>query len=411
MKLRWLLLITIAIGLLIGPLIKDIPGFVVIALGDYTVQTRLWQAIVMVIVLMLVFILGYHLIAKLWNSAGRIKNWKGGRRWKKSRQKTINGMIALAEGDWIKAEKWLTSAIPDSDTQLINYLAAAQAAQAQKADGRRDDYLRQAHSAEPNAEIAIGLTQAQLQLNHGQYEQALATLTHLQNLAPKHGHVLFLLQKLYRHLGDWQRFLDIVPLLKKFATLSVTDIDLFQLIAWQKLLIRDAARGGVEALHSLWMTIPKSLSKEVVLINCYAELLITYGAHLEAEKLLRKGIGKLKDERLLSLYGKVRADDPSKQFIFVEGLQKNFVGSSIWLLTAGRLCINNELWGKAKTYLEQSIALMPRSETYQYLALALEALGEKEAVIDCYRQGLKDAIEKPVQGRELSRPLDLPIQH
>jgi HemY protein len=411
MKFRWILLITIATGLLIGPIIKDIPGFVVIALGDYTVQTRLWQAIVLIIILMLFFILGYHLIARFWNSAGRFKNWSGGRRWKKSRQKTINGMIALAEGDWIKAEKWITSAIPDSDTKLINYLAAAQAAQAQKANARRDNYLRQAHLAEPNAEIAIGLTQAQLQLNHGQYEQALATLTHLQNLAPKHGHVLLLLQKLYRHLGDWQRFLEIVPLLKKSATLSNADLESFQLIAWKNLLIRDAARGGIEAIHSLWMTIPKSLCKEVALISCYAELLISYGAHLEAEKLLRNNIGKLKDERLLSLYGTVKADNPSKQLIFVEGLHKSFTDSSIWLLTLGRLSINNELWGKAKTYLEQSIALKPKPEAYQALALALEALGETEAVKNCYRQGLKDAIDKPVQGMELSRPIGLPAQH
>ncbi|MFT5451464.1 MAG: HemY protein [Enterobacterales bacterium] len=396
MKLRWLLLITIASGFLIGPLIKDIPGFVVIALGDYTVQTRLWQAIVMVVILMLLFILGYHLIAKFWNSAGRFKGWSGGRRWKKSRQKTINGMIALAEGDWIKAEKCLTSAIPDSDTQLINYIAAAQAAQAQKADARRDNYLRQAHLAEPNAEIAIGLTQAQLQLNHGQYEQALATLTHLQNLSPKHGHVLLLLQKLYRLLGDWQRFLEIVPQLKKSATLSNADLESYQQIAWQKLLIREAARGGIEAIHSLWMTIEKSLCKEVALISCYAELLINYGADLEAEKLLRNNIGKLKNERLLSLYGTVRADDPSKQLIFVEGLHKTFSGSSIWLLTLGRLSINNELWGKAKTYLEQSIALKPRPEAYQALALALEALGETEAVKNCYREGLKNAIDKSV---------------
>jgi HemY protein len=411
MKFRWLLLITIAVGLLIGPLIKDIPGFVVIALGDYTVQTRLWQAIVVIVILMLFFILSYHLIAKFWNSAGRFKSWSGGRRWKKSRQKTINGMIALAEGDWIKAEKWLTTAVPDSDTQLINYIAAAQAAQAQRADARRDNYLRQAHLAEPNAEIAIGLTQAQLQLNHGQYEQALATLTHLQNLAPKHGHVLLLLQKLYRHLGDWQRFLEIVPQLKKFATLSNADLESFQQIAWQKLLIRDAARGGVEAIQSLWMTIPKSLSKEVTLISCYAELLINYGAHLEAEKLLKNNISKLKDETLLSLYGTVKADDPSKQLIFVEGLHKSFSGSSIWLFTLGKLSINNELWGKAKTYLEQSIALKSRPEAYQALALALEALGETEAVKDCYQKGLKDAIDKPVQGTELSRPIGLPTQH
>ena len=62
-------------------------------------------------------------------------------------------MIALAEADWKNAEKLLSSGAAESDTPLMNFLAAAKAAQAQKADARRDNYLRQAHLAEPDAEI------------------------------------------------------------------------------------------------------------------------------------------------------------------------------------------------------------------------------------------------------------------
>ena len=400
MRLRWVLLITVVAGLMVGPLIKDIPGFVVIALGNYTIQSRLWQVVVALIILLLFLILLYHLLARAWNSAGRFKSWSGGRRWKKARQRTIKGMIALSEGDWGSAEKMLIRAVPDSDTQLIIYLAAAQAAQAQKEDARRDEYLRQAHLAEPNAEIAIGLTQAQLQLNHGQYEQALATLTHLKNLVPKHAHVLLLLQKLYRRLGDWRRFLDLVPELKKAAAVSATELEKYQLLGWQNLLIREAATGGIEAIHSLWVTIPKNICRQVQLISCYAELLIHYGAHLEAEKILSKGIRKLEDERLLYLYGKVLADDPGKQLAFVEGLSKKFADNAVWLLTLGRICLHKKLWGKARTYLEQSLELKSSPETYHELARAFEALGEMGEAKRFYAEGLEEAMVKPVDNSD-----------
>ncbi|RLA04900.1 MAG: heme biosynthesis protein HemY [Gammaproteobacteria bacterium] len=408
MRLRWLFLFTIALGLLVGPIIKDIPGFVVIAIGNYTMQTRLWQVIVIMMILAILFILGYHLLVNLLNSAGKLKIWSGGRRWQKSRKQTINGMIALAEGDWKNAEKRLTKAALDSDTPLVNFLAAAQAAQAQKEDVRRDTYLRQAQLAEPNAEIAVGLTQAQLQLNHGQYEQALATLTHLKTLAPKHDHVLWLLQKLYRRLGDWQSFLDMAPQLKKSVSLSAEALRQYQLLAWQNLLIRSAAKSGIEALHSLWLQIPKQHRAQVILINCYCELLLHHGAHLEVEKILRTNISKLGDENLLYLYGKVHADDPGKQLAFAEGLNKKFSGNAIWLLTLGRICLNNTLWGKAKNYLEQSLALVPSPETYLELARSYEALGETDSAIDCYRQGLKDAIEKTSSSQELA---EIPFGH
>ncbi|MCP3673182.1 MAG: hypothetical protein GY829_01735 [Gammaproteobacteria bacterium] len=394
MRFRWILLSTVIFGLLVGPLIKDIPGFVVIALGNYTVQTRLWQAVFVFIILLLFFILLYHLFARMWNSAGRLKSWSGGRRWKRARLSTIKGMIALSEGDWKNAEKLLTSAVPNSETQLINFLAAAQAAQAQKEDARRDDYLRQAHLVEPNAEIAIGLTQSQLQLNHGQYEQALASLTHLKNIAPKHAHVLMLLQKLYRHLGDWQRFLDIVPELKKNSCLTEDELTKYQYLAWERLLIRDANNGGIEALHSRWLQIPKDIRKNVKLLSCYAELLIENGGDFEAEKILNTGIRKYQDEKLLYLYGKVKAEDAVKQLAFVEGLGKKFTGNVTWLLSAGRLSLNKKLWGKAKAYLEQAIELKPSSEIYQELARAYEELGEDELAKKCYSEGLEQAIKK-----------------
>ena len=395
MRLRWTILITLAVGLLVGPLIKDIPGFVVIAIGNYTVQTRLWQAIAIAVILLLLFVLFYHSFARVWGSAGRLRNWSGGRRWKKARQKTIKGMIALSEGHWKNAEALLTTSVSDSDTQLINYLAAAQAAQAQKANTRRDNYLRLAHLAEPNAEIAIGLTQAQLQLNHGQYEQALATLTHLKNLAPKHNHVLLLLQKLYRHLGDWQRFIEIAPQLKKSAALSVSDLEKFQIQAWKNLMIRDAAKGGIESLQSQWMKIAKPFQKMPDMLYCYSELLLQHGADLEAESILNVNIRKLKDERLLYLYGKVVTENLDKQLSFVEGLNKSFTGSAIWPLTLGKICLHKNLWGKAKTYLEQSLALKASAETYHDLGHAFEALGETDKAIKCYREGLKIAVESP----------------
>ncbi len=404
MKLRWVLLLTVGFGLLLGPLIKDLPGFVIIAVGNYTVQTRLWQLLVVTIIVLLLFILIYHLIARFWNTAGRFKNWSGGRRWKKARHKTIKGMIALSEGDWKNAEKLLVAALPDLDTQLINLLAAAQAAQAQKSDTRRDNYLREAHLAEPDAEIAIGLTQAQQQINHGQLEQALATLTHLRRLAPKHGHVLFLLYKLYWHLGDWQRFLELVPELKKASNIDNSDLEKQQLIAWQKILVKGAAQGGLESLQNIWLSIPKVFQKHIDLIRCFAELLIQYNGHLEAEKMLRNNIRKLHDKRLLYLYGKVIVEDSGKQLSFIEGMSKKFVGNATWMLTAGRLSLNQQLWGKAKTYLEQSLELKPTPETFQELARAFEALGEIEAAKIYYSKGLHEAITKPVSNRELLIP-------
>ncbi|WBV63404.1 hypothetical protein PGH43_00365 [Legionella pneumophila 130b] len=72
----------------------------------------------------------------------------------------------------------------------------------------------------PEAKIAVELTQAQLQLANHQWEQALATLKHLQDLAPRHPYVLKLLMNLYEEIKDWQQLIALLPDLKKNHIIS-----------------------------------------------------------------------------------------------------------------------------------------------------------------------------------------------
>ena len=392
MKWRWIILISLAAGLLIGPWIKSIPGFVIIAIGETSIQTRLWQVIVMFILAIVLAIIMYHVFAGFFSSANRIRNWTGDRKWKKARARTIKGMIALAEGEWQKAEKLFVSAIAHSDTRLINYLAAAQAAQAQRAETRRDNYLKQALRVEPEAEVAVGLTQAQLQLNQGQLEQALATLTHLRGITPKHAHVVLLLSKLYIRLQDWQSYLELLPMLEKLSSLPEDKLRSQARDVWMKRLKQIATQEGLEALETYWLTLPKKYRQDKDLLVFFTGLLINKGAHLEAEKLIKQALKQHPSEQLVALYGLLEVDKPTDQLAYLESLQKNFEGNAIWLQTLGRVCLKQSLWGKAKNYLEQSLTLSRRAETLELLAHAYEALDDPSAANRCYREGIAMAV-------------------
>ena len=59
------------------------------------------------------------------------------------------------------------------------------------------------------------LTQAELQLDRQQYEQALATLRRLEENSKDHSYALALLGRLYFRLQDWDNLAEILPRLKK----------------------------------------------------------------------------------------------------------------------------------------------------------------------------------------------------
>ena len=52
------------------------------------------------------------------------------------------------------------------------------------------------------------------------------------------------------------------------------------------------------------------------------------------------------------------------------------------LLTCAQLATRAELYGKARSFLETSIAIRPRLEAYQLLASLMEQLGERERAIE-----------------------------
>ena len=213
-------ILVIALGALIGAislslLIKDNPGYVLIDVSQWTIQTSFTLAVV---VLALTFTLLYYSVrfmASLWDAPRGLKRWKTARQEKRSAQYLTKGLVALAEGKWQDAERSVLKNRNEGELALLNYLTAAKAAQEQGAFERRDLYLKDAHQNMPSADVAVGLTQAELLLNQNQLEQALATLRHLQQLAPKHNQVLKNLSLLYIDLGDWEHIVELLSILRK----------------------------------------------------------------------------------------------------------------------------------------------------------------------------------------------------
>ena len=84
--------------------------------------------------------------------------------------------------------------------------------------------------------------------------------------------------------------------------------------------------------------------------------------------------------------------DSGKQLERAETWLKKHPNQPELLLTLGRLCLRNQLWGKAQSYLEASLGVAASAETCQVLGSLLEQLGENKTALEHYRQGLEQAV-------------------
>ena len=296
------------------------------------------------------------------------------------------GLIALAEGNWRDAEYDLINAVANNRTPLINFLCAAKAAQEQQAYKRRDDYIRQAHKANPDAKIAIGLTQAGLQIEHKQLEQALATLCHLREIAPKHRYVLKLQKQVYEKLQDWQQVANLIPLLKKYRICDAASLEQLEHKTYIKLLQNNQAT--LTEIESIWQQLSKKIRRDENMAYAYITQLMRHKQFQTAETVIRDSLKRNWDARLVTYYGELENLDDKKLLHYAEHWLKQQKHDAELLLTLGKLCARQHLWGKAKYYYEQSLNYQTKTATYIALGHLHEHLGDIKSAADCYKKAL-----------------------
>ncbi len=373
--------------------VKEDNGYVLIGYGPWTVEGSLALFVLLGLGLFLLLHLSLRLLSRLWQMPDRVSGWRRKRRLQRAHRSLTRGLVELAEGRWKVAERHLTRYAQQSESPLINYLAAARAAQLQGEHERRDDYLHLAHESMPSADVAVGLTQAELQLAHQQYEQALATLMHVRSLSPKHNYVLKLLKKLYENLGEWKKLEEILPDLRRRKVIGDKELQNLEGQVVRERLKQEA--GGVDSLVRYWQGIPKELRQDQGLLVDYARLMLAVGAGPRVEPQIASALGRNWNSELVALYGRIELNDPSHQLAVAEGWLKQRPEDAVLLCALARLALKNKLWGKARSYLEASIAIAPSPESYQQLGLLLERLGESDKAMQCFRAGLGLATPEP----------------
>ena len=394
MKLLALIIISLLLAVVIGTVAEHDAGQMIVTISGWTIQTSFSFFIISILVLFLLLHFTLRLASRLWRMPGELGHWQKNRHQRLSEKYLSRGLMALVEGDWNKAEVSLSKGAPHSQSSLVNYLGAARAAQQLGATERRDDYLLKAYRDDPESEVAIGLVQAELQIKQQQTEQALATLTRLHDQKPKQDQVKKMLLHIYAELKDWDAMLELLPKIERAGILSREQIQAKQLEAYGGLLKRMGSKQGgqkvdKEKLNNAWLNIPRKLRSEFHLIEVYTEEKLKLSDSSDCEPLIHKALKKQWDIALVYLYGLVEGKDKAKQLKFTESFLSGHARDAVLLLTLGKLSARNKLWGKARTYLEESIKINPLPEAYRTLAAVLDELGEGEAAAIFYQRGLE----------------------
>ena len=385
MKTLLLVLIILAAAIGIGLFAHSDPGYVYVAYRGWSVESSFSLFLFMLALGFILFHLLWRLLSQTLNLPVRIRQWLVLRRSQRARRTTAKGHRKLLECQWAEAERMLDRAAPESDIPLLNHLGAAYAAQQLGAIQRRDHHLANARTSAPGAELAVGITKAELHLSSNQIEAALATLRHLRKVVPGHRQILNLLRQIYEKIEGWDELHDLLPNLKLHKVLSVKDLTELELrIQCHRLGVQE----NLQNLRECYRQIPRILGHHPDILCAYVNALRAQHDEAEAERVLSNILKQHWDPSLIRLYGMVQGADPERQLTTTEGWLKNHESDPDILLALGRLALRVRLWGKATSYLEASLGVEDRAETHCELGHLMALLGEQDKATEHFHRGL-----------------------
>jgi HemY protein len=148
------------------------------------------------------------------------------------------------------------------------------------------------------------------------------------------------------------------------------------------------------ALDECWQKVPAALKRDAKVAAAAAQCFLALGGGAQAGQILEQALDFEWDSELAGLYADCEGLDAINQIERAENWLRRNPRDAVLLLTLGRLCARRELWGKAQSYLEASIAVEPTYSAHFALAQLNDVMGNTDAARKHYGQSLELAIRQ-----------------
>jgi HemY protein len=361
-------------------------GYVLLVAPPYRIELSL---ILFVLVYLALLATGYVLLrffSVTMDLPDRVHGWRESRRRQSALDSLLNAWTAFYEGRYAQAERSAQTAAREGAPPLACHLLAAESAHLGRAYERRDRHLAEAEVAAPEPRLARLMTRARLLLDERRPQEALDTVAQLGKDAPDHVVMQRLSLRANLQLERWDEVIRLATALSKRNALEPA---LAREHLVQAHLGNLRARATDDAqLARYWDRLVDEQRRDVRLASAVAAAFQALGNDDKAADILESALENEWEPALLRRYGQLAPGNLVKRIDRAERWLRQRPQDPELLLALGRLCIRQELWGKAKSYLEASLALRESPDACFGLARLQEKLGQTDSSCATYRRGL-----------------------
>jgi HemY protein len=377
-------------------------GYVLLVIAPWRIEFSLN---VLLVALLVAFAAAYAVVraaSATMRLPRRVREYRLARRREQARNSLTEALREYFAGRFGRAEKAASVAMESGGEPQLAAVLAARAAHELRAWDRRDRYLERAGGTNPGEDVVRVVTEAELLLGEHRHLEA---LERLKALPRKHTAALRLELKAQQQAHNWERTAALAGELERRGVFDPTQAAQVRRYALAEDLKRKAL--DTSALEEAWRKVPQEERTNRRVAATAAQCFIALGGCARAHGIIEAALAAEWDSELVGLYAECDGGDTVARIERAEGWLKQHPEDATLLLTLGKLCAQLELWGKAQSYLDASVAVAPTWSAYLALAQLNERLGNVEAARKRYRESLDLALAqlKAVTGGRRRMPL------
>lgn len=332
----------------------------------------------------------------------RVREFRARRQRDNARSALLDALRAFFEGRYGRAEKAAAAVIESDEMPALGAVLAARAAHELRRYEQRDEYLARAGERAPGDLAMRVIAEAELLLEQRRFQEALLAL---KALPEKHTAGLRLELRAQQQAKNWEPTL---PLIDQLTRRGVFDaVQAAQLRRYAQIEILKRRALDRYSLEEYWQKIPAEQKRDAKVAAAAAQCFTALGGGEQACQIIEAALDHEWDSELVGWYAECAGAATVRRIERAEKWLKTNPRDSVLLLTLGRLCAEQELWGKAQSYLDASVAVEPTWSAHQALAELHDGLGHADAARRHTRESLDLAVAqlKQLSGGRRRTPL------
>jgi len=360
------------------------PGYVVLVYPPWRMEISFISFVLLVAGLVVGGVMLLRLAALTLNLPRIVREQRERRAARKRDDNFVGGIAAYTEYRYQDAEQSLGQWQGDGVRMGLARVLAARAAQEMRAVAQRDRHLQEA--TQHGAELAAQLFEAEACLDAKDAAAALVAISRAKEIAPQHTALLRLEFKARQLTGQWDEVERLLDLLMRSNGLEQNVALQSRRVTYAENLKRRAEddRGLLE----YWKKIPANFKADAWVARAAARAFAQRGGHDTALDVLEAALNREWHEELVALYGELRGSSPTRQIEQAEKWLRTHPRDAQLLLTLAQLCSVQQLWGKAQSYLEASLAIAPSAEGHIRMAEFKTQSGQPGEACQHYQKAL-----------------------